>query len=89
MKKLQKRHNQVVFKPYQQDQMWLFPPSLGELIPPHHIVRMINQVIDGMDLQPILSTYKGGGTSSYHPRMMLKALVYGYVFKKYYISLIK
>ncbi len=53
------------------------------MIPPHHIVRLINQVIDGMDLQPILSTYKGGGTSSYHPRMMLKALVYGYVCKKY------
>ena len=83
MKKLQKRHNQVVFKPYQQDQMWLFPPSLGEMIPPEHIVRLINQIIDGMDLQPILSTYKGGGTSSYHPRMMLKALVYGYVCKKY------
>ena len=83
MKKLQKRHNQVVFKPYQQDQMWLFPPSLGEMIPPHHIVRLISKVIDGMDLQPILSTYKGGGTSSYHPRMMLKALVYGYVCKKY------
>lgn len=83
MKKLKKRHNQVVFKPYEQDQIWLLPPSLGELIPPNHIVRMINTIIDGMDIQPILSTYKGGGTSSYHPRMMLKALVYGYVCKKY------
>jgi len=27
--------------------------------------------------------YKGGGSSAYHPRMLLKALVYGYVEKKY------
>jgi len=36
-----------------------------------------------MDLEPILNTYKGGGSSNYHPRMMLKALVYGYIEKKY------
>jgi transposase len=38
-------------------------------------------VVDSLDLEPILSEYKGGGTSSYHPRMMLKVLVYAYTQK--------
>lgn len=78
-----KRHNQVTFKPYVQNQAWLLPPTLGELIPENHPVLLVNAVIDGMDLEPILNTYEGGGSSTYHPRMMLKALVYGYVDKRY------
>lgn len=78
-----KLHNEVVFKPYVQNQAWMFPPTLGELIPVDHKVRLVNQAIDGMNIDPILSTYKGGGTSSYHPKMLLKVLVYGYVEKLY------
>jgi transposase/uncharacterized FlaG/YvyC family protein len=78
-----KRHNQVTFKPYVQNQAWLLPPTLGELIPEAHICRLVSDAIDGMDLDPILNTYEGGGSSTYHPRMMLKALVYGYVDKRY------
>ncbi|MEL6834534.1 MAG: transposase, partial [Bacteroidota bacterium] len=73
----------VVFKPYVQNQGWLFPPTLGEMIAPHHKVRLINQAIDGMAIDQVLSTYKGGGTSSYHPKMLLKILVYAYVEKIY------
>jgi transposase len=78
-----KRHNTVTFKCYLQDQGWLFPPSLGEMIPEDHICRLVNDVIEGMNLEPILNTYDGGGSSTYHPRMLLKALVYGYVDKRY------
>ena len=82
-KKKQKRHNQVTFKPYVQNQGWLFPPTLGELIPAEHKVRLVSQAIDGMDLEPMLNTYQGGGTSAYHPRMLLKVLVYGYIEQLY------
>ncbi len=78
-----KRHNQVTFKPYVQNQTWLLPPTLGELIPEAHICRLVRDAIDGMELEPILNTYEGGGSSTYHPRMMLKALVYGFVDKRY------
>lgn len=78
-----KRHNKVTFKPYDQDQMWLLPPSLGELIPSNHLVRLVNAAIEGINLAPILNTYEGGGSSTYHPRMLLKALVYGYIEKIY------
>ncbi len=78
-----KRHNEVTFKSYVQNQAWLFPPYLEDLIPADHICRLVSDAIDGMDLAPILNTYKGGGSSTYPPRMMLKALVYGYVDKRY------
>ena len=61
----------------------LLPPSLEEMIEPNHPVRVVNQVINQIDIQPILSKYKGGGTSSYHPKMLLKVLVYGYVSNIY------
>ncbi len=56
----------------------LLPPSLEDLIPKNHQVRIINKIIDKMNIDSLLSTYKGGGTSSYHPRMMLKVLIYAY-----------
>ena len=68
-----------LFKSYAQGQVNLFPPSLDSLIDSHHPVRVVNHVIDKLDLGPLLETYTGGGASSYHPRMMLKVLVYAYV----------
>jgi len=70
---------QPVFKPYDRHQATFLPPTLEELIGANHMVRFVDHVIDQMDLDPILDTYPGGGTSSYHPRMMLKVLIYGYV----------
>ncbi len=75
---MKKGHNKVIFKPYTMAQPTLLPQNLEELIPEDHLVRVVNRVIDNLDLEPILSEYKGGGTSSYHPRMMLKVLVYAY-----------
>ena len=60
----------------------LLPPNLSDFIPANHPVRVINHVIDGVDLALLSRNYKGGGTSSYHPRMLLKVLVYGYVNNK-------
>ena len=57
----------------------MLPPSLEELIEKNHPVRIVNQVIDKIDVDPLLKKFKGGGTSSYHPRMLLKVLVYAYL----------
>src|SRR5699024_3707905 len=67
-----------VFKPYNPNQATFLPPSLDELIGESHQVRFICAVIDQMNIDEIMATNKGGGTSSYHPRMMLKILIYGY-----------
>jgi len=72
-----------VFKKYQQDQISLLPESLEELISSTHLVRVVNETMERMDLQPLIDSYKGGGTSSYHPKMMMKILVYAYIEKIY------
>jgi len=69
----------VVFKEYDPGQGMLLPPSLEELIGKTHAVRVVSTVIDKIDIGPLEETYKGGGTSSYHPRMLLKVLVYAYL----------
>jgi transposase len=78
-----KRNEKVVFKEYIQGQPMLLPPNLGELIPEKHMVRVINEVVDKMDLSPVIQKYKGGGTSSYHPKMLIKILIYAYATKLY------
>lgn len=64
----------VVFKDYNQNQLMLLPPSLEELIEPDHPVRVVNEVIDRINADTLSKQYEGGGTSSYHPRMLLKVL---------------
>lgn len=80
---MSKRYKKVVFKPYAPNQLSLLPPSLDELIPEKHVVRLLNNVIDHIDLDTIIEKYKGGGTSSYHPRMLLKVLIYAYISNIY------
>jgi transposase len=81
--KKEKRHSVVTFKPYAQHQGMLFLPSFEELIPPGHIVRLVSRAIDGMQLETLLNAYEGGGASNYHPKMLLKILVYGYIDRLY------
>jgi transposase len=67
------------FKPYQQHQRFLFPPNLEDMVSANHPVRVVSEVIDRIDIDIIIKKYKGVGSSSYHPRMLLKVLVYGYL----------
>jgi transposase len=73
----------VHFKNYSQGQLMALPPSLEELIDKDHPVRVVSNIIDSIDLDPLLAKYKGGGTSSFHPRMMLKVVVYSYLCNVY------
>ncbi len=61
----------------------LFPPSLDELVPENHMVRVVDSVIERLDISDILSTYKGGGNSAFNPKMMLKVLVFAYLSNVY------
>lgn len=74
---------QPTFKPYNQQQMMLLPPSLEELVPKSHPVRIVNEVINKINLGPLHAAYKTTGASSYHPQMLLKVLIYGYLSNVY------
>jgi transposase len=80
---MKKKNNKVVFKPYNQHQLNLLPPSLEELIDSKYPVRVVNQIIDKIDIDGLLKKYQGGGASNYHPKMLLKVLVYGYLCNVY------
>ncbi len=71
------------FKPYDQQQILLLPPSLEELVPKDHPVRVVNDVINRINIAPLNAAYGTRGTSSYHPQMLLKVLIYGYVSNIY------
>jgi transposase len=71
------------FKEYTQGQVVLLPTDLEGQISPKHLVRVVNTAIEKMDLSALLAQYKGGGTSSYHPKMMLKVLIYAYTQQLY------
>lgn len=74
-----KKKAKPVFKRYDQNQPMLIPPSYEQLVPANHPVRVVNEVIDRIDVGALEASYRGGGTSSYHPRMLLKVVVYGYL----------
>ena len=80
--KSMKRHNKVTFKEYNMYQLEL-PTDLEDLIPENHVVRLVNNIIEGMEIDLLISYYKGGGSSSYHPKMLLKVIVYAYTQKIY------
>jgi transposase len=77
------KSGKVTFRDYQQHQILLLPPSLEELIGPKHLVRVVNEFTDRIDFKVLEQGYKGGGASNYHPRMMLKVLLYAYSTKLY------
>jgi len=78
-----KKSNVPVFKEYTMGQIILLPRDLEEEIEPNHMVRVVNQAVEKMDLRKVYEQYAGGGTSSYHPKMLLKVLIYAYMQQIY------
>ena len=68
-----------IFKPHSVHQQSLFPLNLNELVSKNHSARLIDSVVDQLEIPNIIGQYKGGGTSSYPPKMLLKILFYGYL----------
>ncbi len=73
----------VVYKSYNQNDYLLFPPCLGDFIAENDPVRVLDAIVENLDISAIEATYVGGGTSSYHPRMLLKVVLYAYLQNVY------
>jgi transposase len=78
-----KRNVGVVFKNYDQNQMVKVPIYVGDLVGKNHLVRVINDVVDKLDLEKLSEFYKAGGCPSFHPKMLIKVWIYGYCEKIY------
>jgi transposase len=57
---------------------FLMPPSVDEWLPERHLARFIVEVVEGLDLRAISGSYRGSGSASYHPSVLLSILIYGY-----------
>ena len=68
------------YLPYDPDQQLLLPAALQEWLPDDHLAYFISDVVDQLDLSSITARYEQErrGGPPYHPRMMVKVLLYGY-----------
>lgn len=73
----------IQFKALPSNSPSLFPENILDRIPLNHPVRLVSQVVDQLDLEHIIRQYKGGGTTSFHPRMLIKVLFYAYLSNIY------
>ncbi len=66
------------FRTIDRETAYLLPPSVNEWLPERHLARFVVEVIDGLDLSAMSRSYRGTGSASYHPALLLGLLVYGY-----------
>src|SRR5688572_13529747 len=69
------------FRPINRDTGFLLPPSVDEWLPQRHLARFVVEVVDRLDLSALEKAYRGSGSASYHPAMLLSLLIYGYATK--------
>lgn len=65
--------------PYTSNQLVLFPQRIDENIAENDPVRMVSAIVDNLNLESFRKLYKERGRSTYHPRMMLKVILYAYM----------
>ena len=66
------------FKPIRRDMNYLFPPSMNDWLPEHHLARFIVEIVEQLDLKPMERAYGTSGNAPFHPALLLSILVYGY-----------
>lgn len=68
------------FRDWNVDDVWLFPPSVQELVPEKHLANLVRDTVRGtLDLSAILDEYREvRGCPPFHPAMMTALLLYSY-----------
>lgn len=66
------------FMSYDQKQGMFFTLVPDELLESDHPARIIDAVVENLDLTKIYEYYSSEGSKTYHPKMMLKVLFFGY-----------
>jgi transposase len=66
------------FKPIKRDMNYLFPPSMNDWLPEHHLSRFIVEIVEQLDLKPMERAYGTSGSDPFHPALLLSILIYGY-----------
>ncbi|WP_242694973.1 IS1182 family transposase, partial [Pseudogracilibacillus auburnensis] len=77
-----KRQLAPTFKPYNNHQSFAIF-DVQDLIPEHHVARVVDEMVEAIPDTQLFAHYTGGGRSPYHPKMMLKVILYAYSQKVY------
>ncbi len=67
------------FKEYNQDQGLFRTIVPAELLEETHPARIIDIIIEHLDLEELYAEYSDEGCPGYHPKMLLKVLFYSYM----------
>ena len=73
----------IHYHPYTPNQLVLFPQRIDEDIAENDPVRIVSAIVDSLNLEAFKKLYKEKGRSPYHPRMMLKVILYAYMNNVY------
>ena len=72
----------LTFQPYSNRQIMMIP-DLEAFIPEHHVARIIDEFVESIPNEILVAHYESGGRAPYHPKLMLKIILYGYTQKVY------
>ena len=74
-----------MFKTYNQGQNFLLPPNFKEFIWESHESIILDELINEFDISKLIKSYSNENVwaSAYHPRMLLKIMIYAYMNKTF------
>lgn len=77
--------SRIVYKQETERENTLFPicVDLSNAIDATHPVRIVNRVVDKLNLSEIITSYRPGGTACYNPRTLVKIIIYAYLCNIY------
>ncbi|MGG2055140.1 IS1182 family transposase [Lysinibacillus pakistanensis] len=78
----QKPRKPLVFQPYTNRQSMMIP-DIESFIPEHHVARLVDEMVESIPDKLLFSHYVGGGRAPYHPKLLLKVILYAYTQKIY------
>jgi len=67
-----------MFRSYDQNQPFLLPPSLQDFVDEGHPAHLVNDLVEQLDLTALEARYGNLGQPAYHPRLMVKVILYGF-----------
>jgi transposase len=77
------RNDFLMYMNYSTSGQLVLPMDIEVRIPEHHLCRIVDLAVEKMNPNILISLHPGGGRPPYHPKMMLKIILYAYVNRIY------
>lgn len=74
---------EIRYKPYKQDVVIQLPIRLESVIKENVLARVVDEVVEKIDMSALSVYYTGIGRPAYHPKLLIKVWVYGFCNKIY------